>query len=108
VRPSRLRQELLCRYAALQSCQVFDGVPYAGQVSQLTDRRPAGTQPQLSDFSTGHEDRKIGILMGKTMDKFGRHSLGAGRAGTTAASDWSVKRSAFSPRYTTEWDQLPR
>jgi DNA polymerase V len=92
--------------AALEG-QVFDGVPYARAGVMLTDLRPAGAQPQLPEFGTAHEDRNIGKLMGDVMDKFGRHSIGLGRAGMTTAPDWSMKREALSPRYTTEWDQLP-
>lgn len=92
--------------AALEG-QVFDGVPYARAGVMLTDLRPAGVQPQLPEFGTAHEDRNIGKLMGEVMDKFGRHSIGLGRAGMTTAPDWSMKREALSPRYTTEWDQLP-
>jgi DNA polymerase V len=92
--------------AALEG-QVFDGVPYARAGVMLTDLRPAGAQPQLPEFGTAHEDRDIGKLMGEVMDKFGRHAIGLGRAGMTTAPDWSMKRSALSPRYTTEWDQLP-
>jgi DNA polymerase V len=91
--------------AALEG-QVFDGIPYARAGVMLTDLRPAGAQPQLPEFGTAHEDRDIGKLMGEVMDKFGRHAIGLGRAGMTTAPDWSMKRSAKSPSYTTEWDQL--
>lgn len=92
--------------AALEG-QVFDGVPYARAGVMLTDLRPAGSQPQLPEFGTAHEDRNIGKVLGEVMDKFGRQSIGLGRAGMTTAPDWSMKRSALSPQYTTEWDQLP-
>ncbi|MHA7297691.1 DUF4113 domain-containing protein [Pseudarthrobacter sp. MDT3-1] len=45
----------------------------------LTDLRPAGASPQLPTFSTAHE---------------------------ATAPDWSMKRAALSPRYTTEWDEM--
>lgn len=35
-----------------------------------------------------------------------QYAIGLGRAGMTTAPDWSMKRSALSPRYTTECDQL--
>ncbi|MCO4263755.1 Y-family DNA polymerase [Pseudarthrobacter sp. MDT3-26] len=91
--------------AALQGL-VFDGVPYARAGVMLTDLRPAGAQPQLPSFSTAHEDKHIGALLGDVMDKFGVDSIGLGRAGMTTAPDWSMKRAALSPRYTTEWDEL--
>lgn len=40
------------------------------------------------------------------MDKFGVDSIGLGRSGMTTAPDWSMKRAALSPQYTTEWEEL--
>lgn len=41
------------------------------------------------------------------MDRYGTAAIGLGRAGMTVAPDWQMKRERMSPRYTTEWDELP-
>ncbi|MCU1549004.1 MAG: DNA-directed polymerase, partial [Arthrobacter sp.] len=33
--------------------------------------------------------------------------IGLGRAGMAEAPGWAMKRLAMSPRYTTEWAELP-
>lgn len=58
--------------------QVYDGITHARAWVMLTDLRSAGSQPQLPEFGTAHEDRGIGKIMGEVRDKFGRHSMGLG------------------------------
>lgn len=87
--------------------QVYDGVPYARAGVMLTGLSPAGAQPQLPSFATAHEEKNIGALLGKVMDRYGTAAIGLGRAGMTVAPDWQMKRERMSPRYTTEWDDLP-
>lgn len=86
---------------------IVDGVPYARAGVMLTDLSPAGTAPQLPAFSTVHEEKQIGAILGDIEDRFGPGAIGLGRAGMVEAPDWSMKRAAMSPRYTTEWDELP-
>ena len=92
--------------AALKD-QILDGVPYARAGVMLTDLSPAGAAPQLPMFSTAHEEKRIGSLLGDVMDRFGTAAIGLGRAGMVEAPDWGMKRNALSPRYTTEWAELP-
>ncbi|GAA4033312.1 translesion error-prone DNA polymerase V subunit UmuC [Arthrobacter methylotrophus] len=86
---------------------IVDGIPYARAGVMLTDLSPAGAAPQLPVFATAHEEKHIGALLGDVMDRFGVSSIGLGRAGMAEAPDWGMKRKAMSPRYTTEWDELP-
>jgi DNA polymerase V len=86
---------------------IVDGVPYARAGVMLTDLSPAGAAPQLPVFATAHEEKHIGALLGDVMDRFGTSAIGLGRAGMVEAPDWGMKRKAMSPRYTTEWDELP-
>jgi len=87
--------------------RLVDGVPYARAGVMLTELSPAGAAPQLPVFATAHEEKHIGALLGDVMDRFGTGAIGLGIAGMVAAPDWSMKRAALSPRYTTEWDELP-
>lgn len=73
----------------------------------LTDLSLAGAAPQLPAFATAHDEKRIGALLGDIMDRFGTNAIGLGRAGMVEAPDWSMQRKFLSPRYTTEWDELP-
>lgn len=86
---------------------IVDGVPYARAGVMLTDLSPAGAAPQLPMFTTAHEEKHIGALLGDIMDRFGTGAIGLGRAGMVRPPDWGMKRDSLSPRYTTEWDELP-
>jgi DNA polymerase V len=87
--------------------RLVDGVPYARAGVMLMDLSPAGAAPQLPMFATAHEEKHIGSLLGDVLDRFGSGSIGLGVAGLVAEPDWSMKRKALSPRYTTEWAELP-
>jgi len=87
--------------------RIVDGVPYARAGVMLMDLSPEGAAPQLPIFATAHEEKHIGSLLGYVLDRFGAGSIGLGVAGLVSEPDWSMKRSALSPRYTTEWDELP-
>lgn len=100
---------MLLRKAAVVALEgrIVGGLPYARARVILTDLRPAETQPQLFAFATAHEEKRIGALLDDVvMDRFGTGAIGLGRAGMAEAPDWSMKRGALSPRYTTEWDEL--
>ncbi|QOT19610.1 Y-family DNA polymerase [Paenarthrobacter sp. YJN-5] len=87
--------------------RLVDGVPYARAGVMLMDLSPAGAAPQLPAFATAHEEKRIGALLGDVLDRFGSGSIGLGVAGLVTEPDWSMKRRALSPRYTTEWAELP-
>lgn len=87
--------------------RIVDGVPYARAGVMLTDLKPAGAAPQLPVFATAHEEKRIGALLGEVMERFGTGAIGLGRAGMVEEPVWQMKRKALSPRYTTEWDELP-
>jgi DNA polymerase V len=87
--------------------RIVDGVPYARAGVMLMDLSPAGAAPQLPVFATAHEEKHIGSLLGDVLDRFGSGSIGLGVAGLVSEPDWSMRRKALSPRYTTEWAELP-
>jgi DNA polymerase V len=58
-------------------------------------------------FKNPLEERGIGALLEEVGRRYGRESIGLGRAGIRGGPDWSMKRDMLSPRYTTHWDELP-
>lgn len=57
--------------------------------------------------TTAHEEQHLGALLGDIMDRFGTRAVGLGLARMVESPDRGIKRMALSPRYTTEWDELP-
>lgn len=87
--------------------ELIEGVPYARAGVMLTGLSPAGAEPTFDEFVSVHEHREIGDLMGRIKDKYGSTSIGLGAAGMLKPPDWTMSRKHQSPRYTTEWDELP-
>ncbi|WP_458117290.1 Y-family DNA polymerase [Arthrobacter sp. D2-10] len=87
--------------------ELIEGIPYARAGVILTGLSPAGAEPTFEEFITVHERREIGNLMGEIKDKYGPTSIGLGAAGLLKPPDWTMSRKHQSPRYTTEWSELP-
>ncbi|MDQ0850376.1 DNA polymerase V [Arthrobacter sp. B3I9] len=98
---------LLARAAYALLPRVQDGVKYVRAGIMVTDLRPTGNQPPLELFKNPLEERGIGALLEEVGRRYGRESIGLGRAGMRGGPDWSMKRDMLSPRYTTHWDELP-
>ncbi|WP_146361782.1 Y-family DNA polymerase [Arthrobacter yangruifuii] len=88
--------------------QVIEGVPYTKAGVMLSGLESAGAQPLFEEFVSAQERRNLGELLGKVTDKYGAASIGLGLAGmSTATPEWTMSRKFASPRYTTEWSELP-
>ncbi len=87
--------------------RLIEGVKYARAGIMVTDLRPSGNQKPLELFENSHEERGIGTLLEDVSKKYGRGSIGLGHAGIKGGPDWTMKRDMLSPRYTTEWAELP-
>lgn len=88
--------------------RVVEGARYAKAGIMLTGLSPAGAEPVFDLFDAGPEQKDIGPLLAKVTDKYGAASIGLGLAGmSTAKPDWTMARNFASPRYTTEWSDLP-
>jgi DNA polymerase V len=87
--------------------RIHDGLKYVRAGIMVTDLRPSGNQPPLELFENAHEERRIGPLIEDVAKRFGRGSIGLGAGGLKGGPDWSMKRDMLSPRYTTEWTELP-
>jgi DNA polymerase V len=98
---------LLTKAANALPPRIVEGVKYVRAGIMVTDLRPSGNQHPLELFENPHEERGIATLIDDVSKKFGRGSVGLGRAGVQGGPDWSMKRDMLSPRYTTHWDELP-
>lgn len=98
---------LLARAAHTLLTRIEDGVRYAKAGIMVTDLRPSGQQAPLEVFANPHEDRGIGPLLEDISRRYGRGSIGLGHAGLRNGPDWTMKRGMMSPRYTTDWTELP-
>ncbi|MDN3904366.1 Y-family DNA polymerase [Arthrobacter sp. YD2] len=88
--------------------QVVEGVPYTKAGVMLSGLEAAGAQPLFEEFVSAQERRNLGELLGRVTDKYGAASIGLGIAGmATAKPEWTMSRKYSSPRYTTEWSELP-
>ena len=74
----------------------------------VTGLSPAGAEPVFDLFDAGPEQPDIGPLLAQVTDKYGAASIGLGLAGMASAKpDWTMARKFASPRFTTEWSDLP-
>jgi DNA polymerase V len=87
--------------------RIQEGIKYARAGIMVTDLRPTGQQSPLPMFTNPHEERGIGTLLEDISRRYGRGSVGLGHAGIRGGPDWSMQRTMLSPRYTTNWDELP-
>jgi DNA polymerase V len=77
----------------------------------LLDLAPKGAE-QLALFDAPPivaEDRRSNAMqvMDAVNARWGRGTLGIGSAGLQGARGWSMQRRLLSPRYTTQWGELP-
>jgi DNA polymerase V len=80
------------------------GVMFSGLSRDVTN----GGQELLEIFTAATEERHVGDLLGTVRAKFGEAAIGLGQGGMAAPASWSMKREFSSPKYTTEWSDLPR
>lgn len=58
-------------------------------------------------FSAPDAGPQLGDVLGNVRNKFGGMAIGLGLGGLAQAPAWSMKREHSSPKYTTEWSELP-
>ncbi|MET4004526.1 DNA polymerase V [Arthrobacter sp. UYCu511] len=68
---------------------------------------PASGTEVLDIFSTEASQADVSGVLGNVRNKFGSAAIGLGIGGFAQAPQWSMKREHSSPRYTTEWKELP-
>ncbi|GHD00466.1 Y-family DNA polymerase [Zhihengliuella salsuginis] len=106
--------------AALEA-RLVPGARYAraGVVLSGLTRAGAARQGELDLFAAQHDDggpadgrgagpaANLGSLLGEVKTRFGKGAIGLGSGGVQAPAEWSMKRQYSSPKYTTEWKDLP-
>lgn len=66
------------------------------------------TGPETFDvFGPEKTGPNVGGVLGEVRSRFGNTAIGIGVGGLAQAPQWSMKRELSSPRYTTEWRELP-
>lgn len=68
---------------------------------KLTD----SANQQASLFGAHRDNDRLMAVMDRVNAMWGRGTLRS--AATGIAKSWAMRRERMSPRYTTEWDQLP-
>ena len=92
--------------AAMRGC--FEpGQKYVRAGVLFSGLEPADAQEAFDPFVSELEQRHIGDLLGSVRAKFGESAIGLGQGGMAEPAAWSMKREFSSPKYTTNWSDLP-
>ena len=80
------------------------GIRYARATLILTGITPAGINPGLH---TGVPAPSASQVVDAIQGRFGISAIGYGRSGLKASAPWDMRRRMLSPRYTTNWAEVP-
>ncbi|MHA7178401.1 Y-family DNA polymerase [Arthrobacter sp. Sr24] len=83
------------------------GASYLRAGVMFSGLEPASGAGMLDVFGTEAKPPEVGGVLGEVRSKFGNMAIGIGLGGLAQAPQWSMKREHSSPRYTTEWKELP-
>ncbi|PYI69369.1 DNA polymerase V subunit UmuC [Arthrobacter livingstonensis] len=85
------------------------GAAYLRAGVMFSGLEPADGPEMLDVFGsgTGASQPGVGGVLGEVRGRFGSQAIGIGLGGLAAQPGWTMKREHSSPRYTTEWAELP-
>lgn len=83
------------------------GASYLRAGVMFSGLEPASGAEMLDIFGAEVKPPEVGGVLGEVRSKFGNTAIGIGIGGLAQAPQWSMKREHSSPRYTTEWKELP-
>ena len=83
------------------------GASYLRAGVMFSGLEPASGAGMLDVFGAGQAQPEVVCVMGEVRSKFGNAAIGIGIGGLAVAPQWTMKRGLASPRYTTEWKDLP-
>lgn len=72
----------------------------------LSGLQPAPGQETFGIFAEETTEH-VGDVLGAVKAKFGNKSIGLGSGGLAVEPGWSMKREYSSPKFTTDWAQIP-
>ncbi|GAA1359813.1 translesion error-prone DNA polymerase V subunit UmuC [Arthrobacter rhombi] len=87
--------------------RMVPGTRYVRAGVMFSGLEPATGQATFDAFAGEGEERDMGSLLGTVRARFGEAAIGLGHAGLAEPAGWTMKREFASPRYTTEWSDLP-
>ena len=99
---------LLARLAVAAMREIMhQGASYVRGGVVLSGLQPEAGQAMLGVFDEGGAETHVGDVLGAVKARFGNKSIGLGSGGLAVEPDWSMKREFSSPKFTTEWADIP-
>lgn len=82
-------------------------VPRQGYQPDLFLQEKFVKDEEQGALQVSHEQQALMTVVDQLNRRFGRHSLFVASAGSNKHNDWQMLRNSMSPRYTTQWHELP-
>jgi DNA polymerase V len=86
---------------------MLPGASYVRGGVILSGLQPEPEQAVFGIFDAGSDEKHVGDVLGAVKARFGNKSIGLGSGGLATEPGWSMKRDYSSPKFTTEWDEIP-
>ena len=99
---------LLTRLASAAMRDIMrPGASYVRGGVVLSGLQPDPGQEAFGIFEDEVSEKHVGDVLGAVKAKFGDKAIGLGSGGLAVEPKWSMKREYSSPKFTTEWAELP-
>lgn len=99
---------LLARLAVAAMRDIMhEGASYVRGGVVLSGLQPEAGQEMFGVFTEDGAETHVGDVLGAVKARFGNKSIGLGSGGLAVEPGWSMKREFSSPKFTTEWAELP-